>query len=127
MNSSDNYSDMNSSEVDFPGSESWSPPPKHMSGGKKVQSMFMNDILKSLQRDKVNKTGSGLSSHPSLDNSMFAVLFQNQLEIAKGMRCVIRVPKQPIEPTKWSMLCEAMAPVDEVARPERQVQILDLL
>ena len=111
MNSSDSYSDMHSSEVDSSdgGVDSWSPV---LNGGAKSrsQSRFMASLLKSAQ------TGT----QPSDPSSMVSVLFQNQVEIARGMRCVIRIPKQPIEPTKWGLLCEAMAPVDDAISQARE-------
>ena len=44
--------------------------------------------------------------------NMLSVLFENQLEIARGLRCVIRVPRRPTSPTRWGLLCPTMASVD---------------
>ena len=44
--------------------------------------------------------------------NMLAVLFENQLEIARGLRCVVRLPRRPLSPTRWGLLCPSMAAVD---------------
>ena len=51
--------------------------------------------------------------------SMVAVLFENQMAMARSMGCVVKVPValagQP-ECTRWASVCASMAPVDEEAR-----------
>lgn len=65
---------------------------------QKEPSAFMSRVL------------SDVTQHAS--PNMLSVLFENQLEIARGLRCVIRVPRRPTSPTRWGLLCPAMASVD---------------
>lgn len=49
--------------------------------------------------------------------SNVAVLFQNQLELAKGRHCVIRLPVRDVPVPRWDLLCPGIkAPVAQPAK-----------
>ena len=120
---SDSSMGANSSDIESD-TDSWHGPAFNGAGTKagSKQSNFMNSLLKSAQqREKGHGHGQSQIASTFVDSSsIVSVLFQNLLEIARGMRCVVRVPKQPVEPTKWGMLCEAMAPIDKAISEARE-------
>jgi hypothetical protein len=84
-----------------------------LSGGRKntrAPSAFMSRVLNDVEHD----------ARPN----MLSVLFENQLEISRGMRCVIRVPRRPTSPTRWGLVCPSMVTVDK-ATSAKSVQSSD--
>ena len=71
----------------------------------RVRGKYVNELLHRVQENAVP--------------SMVAVLFENQMAMARGMHCVLRVPVAlagPAAPTQWALVCPPMLPVDEAAQ-----------
>ena len=71
----------------------------------RARGKYVNELLHRVQENAVP--------------SMVAVLFENQMAMARGMRCVLKVPVAlvgPAEPTQWALVCPPMSPVDEAVQ-----------
>ena len=68
-------------------------------------SKYVTSVLQAVQQEAVP--------------SMMLVLFENQMAVARGTGCVLKIPVAlagRAEPTQWASICPAMTPVDEETR-----------
>jgi hypothetical protein len=86
---------------------------------KPVQSTFMRRIQ--FENSKKRATPAMPVTGGARDKVLEAV-FDNQIELAAGRPCLLKMPARPPFRTQWALLCPSMRPKDKAAKPKKSIK-----